>query len=64
MPSPSVAEAPEFTGKALDSLRQPLEAGHVVVARSAGVVRLPARFLMVATCALSVTDRPESRYAA
>ncbi|MFD9792427.1 YifB family Mg chelatase-like AAA ATPase [Streptomyces sp. NPDC059070] len=40
-------EAPEFTGKALDSLRQPLEAGHVVIARSAGVVRLPARFLMV-----------------
>jgi magnesium chelatase family protein len=40
-------EAPEFTGKALDALRQPLESGHVVVARSAGVVRLPARFLMV-----------------
>ncbi|MBD0744469.1 YifB family Mg chelatase-like AAA ATPase [Streptomyces sp. CBMA152] len=40
-------EAPEFTGKALDSLRQPLEAGHVIVARSAGVVRLPARFLMI-----------------
>ncbi|MCX5203925.1 YifB family Mg chelatase-like AAA ATPase [Streptomyces sp. NBC_00237] len=40
-------EAPEFTAKALDSLRQPLESGHVVVARSAGVVRLPARFQMV-----------------
>ncbi|MFI6645621.1 YifB family Mg chelatase-like AAA ATPase [Streptomyces sp. NPDC050504] len=40
-------EAPEFSGKVLDSLRQPLESGHVVVARSAGVVRLPARFLMV-----------------
>ncbi|WP_328726290.1 YifB family Mg chelatase-like AAA ATPase [Streptomyces sp. NBC_00259] len=40
-------EAPEFSGKALDALRQPLESGHVVVARSAGVVRLPARFLMV-----------------
>ncbi|MFD9564056.1 YifB family Mg chelatase-like AAA ATPase [Streptomyces sp. NPDC059994] len=40
-------EAPEFSGKTLDSLRQPLEAGHVVVARSAGVVRLPARFLMI-----------------
>ena len=33
--------------RALDALRQPLESGHVVVARSAGVVRLPARFLMV-----------------
>ncbi|AWW37305.1 Mg chelatase-like protein [Streptomyces sp. AS58] len=40
-------EAPEFSGKALDALRQPLEAGHVVIARSAGVVRFPARFLMV-----------------
>ncbi|MFP1627748.1 YifB family Mg chelatase-like AAA ATPase [Streptomyces sp. 5K101] len=40
-------EAPEFSGKALDALRQPLESGHVVVARSGGVVRLPARFLMV-----------------
>lgn len=40
-------EAPEFSGRALDALRQPLESGHVVVARAAGVVRLPARFLMV-----------------
>ncbi|MEY7975493.1 YifB family Mg chelatase-like AAA ATPase [Streptomyces pilosus] len=40
-------ETPEFSGKALDALRQPLEAGHVVIARSAGVVRFPARFLMV-----------------
>lgn len=40
-------EAPEFSGKVLDALRQPLESGHVVVARAAGVVRLPARFLMM-----------------
>ncbi|GGZ78266.1 YifB family Mg chelatase-like AAA ATPase [Streptomyces subrutilus] len=40
-------EAPEFHGRALDALRQPLESGHVVIARAAGVVRLPARFLMV-----------------
>ncbi|WP_069886331.1 YifB family Mg chelatase-like AAA ATPase [Streptomyces luteocolor] len=40
-------EAPEFSTQTLDSLRQPLESGHVVIARSAGVVRLPARFLMV-----------------
>ncbi|MFB8088928.1 YifB family Mg chelatase-like AAA ATPase [Streptomyces sp. NPDC055992] len=40
-------EAPEFSVKVLDALRQPLESGHVVVARSAGVVRLPARFLMM-----------------
>lgn len=40
-------ETPEFSTRALDALRQPLEAGHVVIARSAGVVRFPARFLMV-----------------
>jgi magnesium chelatase family protein len=40
-------EAAEFSSHALDALRQPLECGHVVVARSAGVVRFPARFLMV-----------------
>lgn len=40
-------EAPEFHSQVLDALRQPLEAGHVVIARSAGVVRFPARFLMV-----------------
>ncbi|MFI1732575.1 YifB family Mg chelatase-like AAA ATPase [Streptomyces acidicola] len=40
-------ETPEFSGHALDALRQPLEAGHVVIARSAGVVRFPAKFLMV-----------------
>ncbi|MBD0840095.1 YifB family Mg chelatase-like AAA ATPase [Streptomyces sp. TRM68416] len=40
-------EAPEFSGHALDALRQPLESGHVVIARSSGVVRFPARFLMV-----------------
>ncbi|MFI5805461.1 YifB family Mg chelatase-like AAA ATPase [Streptomyces sp. NPDC051561] len=51
-------EAPEFAGKALDSLRQPLESGHVVVARSAGVVRLPARFLMV----LAANPCPCGRY--
>ncbi|MFE9612563.1 YifB family Mg chelatase-like AAA ATPase [Streptomyces sp. NPDC006012] len=40
-------EVPEFRSQALDALRQPLESGHVVIARSAGVVRFPARFLMV-----------------
>ncbi|HET9382818.1 MAG TPA: ATP-binding protein [Streptomyces sp.] len=40
-------EAAEFSSHALDALRQPLESGHVVIARSAGVVRFPAKFLMV-----------------
>jgi magnesium chelatase family protein len=53
-------EAPEFSTKALDALRQPLEAGHVVIARSAGVVRLPARFLM----ALAANPCPCGQYRA
>lgn len=40
-------EAPEFSVRALEALRQPLESGHIVVARSAGVMRLPARFMLV-----------------
>jgi magnesium chelatase family protein len=40
-------EAPEFSVRALEALRQPLESGHVVVARAAGVMRLPARFMLV-----------------
>ncbi|WP_435242624.1 YifB family Mg chelatase-like AAA ATPase [Streptomyces cucumeris] len=40
-------EAPEFSGRALDALRQPLESGHVVVARSGGMMRMPARFLLM-----------------
>ncbi|RKN06667.1 YifB family Mg chelatase-like AAA ATPase [Streptomyces radicis] len=40
-------EAAEMSGQALDALRQPLESGQVVVARSAGVVRMPARVLLV-----------------
>ncbi|GAA2226185.1 YifB family Mg chelatase-like AAA ATPase [Streptomyces amakusaensis] len=51
-------ESPEFAGKALDALRQPLESGHVVVARSGGVVRLPARFLLV----LAANPCPCGRY--
>ncbi|MFZ3567887.1 YifB family Mg chelatase-like AAA ATPase [Streptomyces sp. BH097] len=53
-------EAPEFSGQALDALRQPLEAGHVTIARSAGVVRLPARFLM----ALAANPCPCGQYRA
>ncbi|RAG81523.1 ATP-binding protein [Streptacidiphilus pinicola] len=40
-------EAPEFSARVLDALRQPLEAGEVLVARSAGSLRLPARFLLL-----------------
>ncbi|MDT0308188.1 YifB family Mg chelatase-like AAA ATPase [Streptomyces sp. DSM 44917] len=40
-------EAAEMNGQVLDALRQPLESGYVVVARAAGVVRMPARVLLV-----------------
>lgn len=40
-------EAPEFNPAALESLRQPLESGHVVLHRSGGAVRYPAGFLLV-----------------
>ncbi len=40
-------EAPEFEPRALDALRQPLESGHVVLHRSGGSVRYPARFQLV-----------------
>lgn len=40
-------EAPEFAAGVLDALRQPLESGHVSIARAGGVARYPARFLLV-----------------
>ncbi|MBW8798570.1 MAG: YifB family Mg chelatase-like AAA ATPase [Streptomyces sp.] len=40
-------EAAEFHASVLDALRQPLESGHVVIARAAGILRMPAKFLMV-----------------
>jgi magnesium chelatase family protein len=40
-------EAAEFGVRSLEALRQPLESGHVVVARAAGVMRLPARFMLM-----------------
>jgi magnesium chelatase family protein len=40
-------EAPEFGRDVLDALRQPLESGQVVVARSGLTARFPARFTLV-----------------
>jgi magnesium chelatase family protein len=40
-------EAPEFARDVLDALRQPLEAGQVVVARSGLTTTFPARFTLV-----------------
>ncbi|HEY4028745.1 MAG TPA: YifB family Mg chelatase-like AAA ATPase [Caulobacteraceae bacterium] len=41
-------ELPEFSAQALDSLRQPLETGEVMVARANAHVRFPARVQLVA----------------
>ncbi|MDT4939239.1 MAG: magnesium chelatase family protein [Pseudonocardiales bacterium] len=40
-------EAPEFSPRALDAMRQPLESGTVVLHRGGGIVRYPARFQLV-----------------
>jgi len=41
-------ELPEFAGTVLDSLRQPLETGDVLIARANYHVRYPARFQLIA----------------
>ena len=40
-------ETPEFGRDVLDALRQPLEAGEIVLARSGVTARFPARFMLV-----------------
>ncbi|QKW21758.1 YifB family Mg chelatase-like AAA ATPase [Kitasatospora sp. NA04385] len=51
-------EAPEFPVRVLDALRQPLESGEVMIARAAGSMRLPARFLLC----LAANPCPCGRY--
>lgn len=41
-------ELPEYSAQALDSLRQPMETGEIVVARANHHVRYPARFQLIA----------------
>lgn len=41
-------ELPEFDRKVLEVLREPLESGHIVIARAKDRVRFPARFQLVA----------------
>lgn len=40
-------EMPEFERKVLDSLREPLESGEIVISRAASKTRFPARFQLV-----------------
>ena len=39
---------PEFPRQVLDTLRQPLETGEIVVSRANAHIRYPCRFLLVA----------------
>jgi magnesium chelatase family protein len=41
-------ELPEFSRRALEVLRQPLEEGHVRIARAARTASFPARFMLIA----------------
>lgn len=41
-------EMPEFSRRALEVLRQPLEEGHITIARASQTVTFPARFVLVA----------------
>ncbi|KGY11496.1 ATP-dependent protease [Vibrio tubiashii] len=40
-------EMPEFERKVLDSLREPLESGEIIISRAQGKTRFPARFQLV-----------------
>jgi magnesium chelatase family protein len=40
-------EAPEFQRPILEALRQPLESGEVLISRTAGIARFPARFQLI-----------------
>ncbi|WP_017932319.1 YifB family Mg chelatase-like AAA ATPase [Robiginitomaculum antarcticum] len=41
-------ELPEFTPQVIDSLRQPLETGEIIVARANAHIKYPARFQLIA----------------
>jgi magnesium chelatase family protein len=41
-------ELPEFKRSVLETLRQPLEEGHVTISRAAGTMTFPSQFMLVA----------------
>ncbi len=54
-------ELPEFQGRALEVLRQPLEDGVVTISRAAGTVTMPANFMLIAAmnpCPCGFFDDP------
>lgn len=57
-------EAPEFSAGVLDALRQPLESGEVLISRSGGTARYPARFQLVLAanpCPCGLAGSPGTR---
>jgi magnesium chelatase family protein len=54
-------EANEFSPRALDALRQPLEDGYVVLHRGGGAVRYPARFQLILAANPCPCAQPASR---
>ena len=57
---------PEFERKVLDSLREPLESGEIVISRAQGKTRFPARFQLVGALNPSPTgyyDESQARVA-
>jgi len=57
-------ELPEFSPKVLEVLREPLESGHISIARASYQVRLPAAFQLIAAmnpCPCGYLGDPERR---
>lgn len=57
-------EFPEFPRSVLETLRQPLEEGQVMISRAASTVRFPARFMLVAAmnpCPCGFLSDPEKQ---
>jgi len=57
-------EAPEFSTKALEALRTPLESGEIILGRSQMAVRYPARFQLVVAanpCPCGMASTPRSK---
>jgi len=57
-------ELPEFDRKVLEVLREPLETGHIIIARARDKVRFPARFQLVAAmnpCPCGYLNDPSGR---
>lgn len=56
-------EMPEFDRKVLDSLREPLESGEIIISRAQGKTRFPARFQLVGALNPSPTGYYEGNQA-